>query len=237
MNPARAQELNLSPESISQQAYYALHGGLTNEFYRLPNIRQNTILVRFKEEDRRDAQDLESLHLTTPDGRQVPLKSVASVTKEFAPTAIEHDGLRRVVGVTGYYRNGQLPSMDLAMGLVAKAYGGDPNLGIQPVNFPPGYGMELRGDMTQMMDSFRRLLEWSGVGHHLHVPGSGDAVPRVPAATADDCIAAARAGRSFHGALARAPGVLDGLDTRHHRPDRDGHHDGRADDRPDHEIP
>ena len=48
------------------------------------------------------------------------------------------------------------------MGLVAKAYGGDPNLGIQPVNFPPGYGMELRGDMTQMTDSFRRLL--SGLG-------------------------------------------------------------------------
>jgi HAE1 family hydrophobic/amphiphilic exporter-1 len=52
--------------------------------------------------------------------------------------------------------------MDLAMGLVAKTYGGDPNLGIQPVNFPPGYGMELRGDMTQMTDSFRRLL--SGLG-------------------------------------------------------------------------
>ena len=158
VNPARAQELNLSPESISQQAYYALHGGLTNEFYRLPNIRQNTILVRYKEEDRRDAQDLESLHLTTPDGRQVPLKTVASVTKDFAPTAIEHDGLRRVVGVTGYYRKDLLPSMDLTMGLLAKAYGGDPNLGIQPVNFPPGYGMELRGDMTQMTDSFRRLL-------------------------------------------------------------------------------
>ena len=28
----------------------------------------------------------------------------------------------------------------------------------QAVNFPPGYGIEMRGDMTQMMDSFRRLL-------------------------------------------------------------------------------
>lgn len=26
------------------------------------------------------------------------------------------------------------------------------------VNFPPGYGLEARGDMTQMMDSFARLL-------------------------------------------------------------------------------
>ena len=158
VNPVRAQELNLSPESISQQAYYALRGGLTNEFYRLPNLRQNTILVRFKEEDRRSLQDLESLHITTPDGRQIPLKAVGTVTKDFAPTAIEHDGLRRVIGVTGYYRNGSLPSMDVATGLVSKTYGGDPNLGIKPVNFPPGYGMELRGDLTQMMDSFRRLM-------------------------------------------------------------------------------
>jgi HAE1 family hydrophobic/amphiphilic exporter-1 len=48
--------------------------------------------------------------------------------------------------------------MDVVMDLVAKSYGGDPKLGIQAVNFPPGYGMEMRGDMTQMMDSFRRLL-------------------------------------------------------------------------------
>jgi HAE1 family hydrophobic/amphiphilic exporter-1 len=158
VDPARAQQLGLSPESISQQAYYALRGGLTNEFYRLPNLRQATILVRYREEDRRNAGDLESLHLTTPDGRQVPLKSLATVTRESAPSAIEHDGLRRAVGVTGYYRHSTLPSMDVAMDLVAKSYGGDPRLGIQPVNFPPGYGMEFRGDMTQMMDSFRRML-------------------------------------------------------------------------------
>jgi HAE1 family hydrophobic/amphiphilic exporter-1 len=158
VNAARAQELNLSPESISEQAYYALRGGLTNEFYRLPNLRQNTILVRYSEGDRRNAQDLESLHLTTPDGRQVPLKSVAAITKESAPSAIEHDGLERVIGVTGYYRHGSLPSMDVAMDLVSKSYGGDPGLGIEAVNFPPGYGMAFRGDMTQMMDSFRRML-------------------------------------------------------------------------------
>ncbi|HEX4998987.1 MAG TPA: efflux RND transporter permease subunit [Terriglobia bacterium] len=162
VNPARAQELNLSPESISQQAYYALRGGLTSEFLRIPNVRQNTILVRYRPEDRSGPDDLESLHITTPDGRQVPLKSVATVEKTFSPTAIEHDGLRRVIGVTGYYRHGFLPSMDVAMELVAKAYGGDPALGIEAANFPPGYGMEMRGDLTQMMDSFRRLL--SGLG-------------------------------------------------------------------------
>jgi len=163
VDPTRAQEMGLSPESISQQAYYSLRGGLTNEFYRLPNLRQNTILVRYDDEDRRNAGDLESLYLTTPDGRQVPLSTVATVERRSAPTVIEHDGLRRVVGLTAYYRIGDLPSMDVAMNLVSNAYGGNREAGIQPINFPPGYGLEMRGDMTQMMDSFRRLFVGLGL--------------------------------------------------------------------------
>ena len=158
VDPQRAQEVGLSPESISQQAYYALRGGLTNEFYRLPNLRQNTILVRYDEDNRQSVQDLENLYVTTSSGTQIPLNSVATIERGEAPTAIEHDGLKRVMGVTGYYRIGNLPSMDVVMNLVAYSYGGNPKLGIKPINFPPGYGMEMRGDMTQMMDSFRRLV-------------------------------------------------------------------------------
>jgi len=165
INFQRAQEVGLSADEIAQQVYYATRGGLTNEFYRLPNLRQSTILLRYDAEDRRTKSDLESVYLTTPDGRQIPLNSVADIVPSSAPTAIEHDGLKRVIGVTGYYRIGDLPSMDVVMNLVANAYGGNEKLGIAPVNFPPGYGMEMRGDMTQMMDSFRRLL--TGLGFSL----------------------------------------------------------------------
>lgn len=150
VNLARAQEAGLSPEDISQQAYYALRGGLTNEFYRLPNIRQNTILVRYEQENRKNFVDLENMFITTKDGRQIPLKSVAEIKYRRAPTLIEHDGLRRVISILGYYRIGGPPSMDLSMDVQMKA--------MEKINFPPGYGIELRGDMTQMMDSFRRLL-------------------------------------------------------------------------------
>ncbi len=150
VNLQRAQEAGLSPEDISQQAYYAMRGGLTNEFYRLPNIRQNTILVRYDEEHRKNAQDLSNLFITAKDGRQVPLNSVADIELRRAPTLIEHDGLRRVVSLLGYYRIGGPPSMDLSMDVQMKA--------MEKINFPPGYGIEMRGDMTQMMDSFRRLL-------------------------------------------------------------------------------
>jgi len=158
VDPARAGQVGLSPDDIAQQAYYALRGGLTGEFWRLPNLRQDTILVRYRADERRTAQNLADMYVTTPDGNPVLLRSVARVVPRLSPTVIEHDGLRRVIGVTGYYRKEGLPSMDVVMNLVANAYGGNAKLGIRPVNFPPGYGIEMRGDMTQMMESFRRLM-------------------------------------------------------------------------------
>jgi HAE1 family hydrophobic/amphiphilic exporter-1 len=151
----RAQQLGLSSQDIADQAYYATKGGLTDAFYLLPNLRQATIQVRYRPQDR---TDLDGIYLTGAKGLSVPLKSVARIVPEATPTAIEHDNLRRVIGITGYYRPGNLPSMDVVMNLVSNAYGGNKNLAIAPVDFPPGYGMEMRGDMTQMMDSFRRLL-------------------------------------------------------------------------------
>ncbi|MHB2019320.1 MAG: efflux RND transporter permease subunit [Candidatus Xenobia bacterium] len=158
VNAARAQEVGLTPQAVADQAYYALRGGLTSEFFRLPDRRQDTILIRYDPADRATPEDLENLYLSTPDGKQVLLKQVASIERTLAPTVIEHDGLRRVVGVTGYYRKGHPPSMDVVMDLVANIYGGNRKLGIEPINFPDGYGLEMRGDMTQMMQSFQRLL-------------------------------------------------------------------------------
>ncbi len=150
--PERAAALGLSPEEISQQAYYSLRGGLTSQWYRLPNVRQDTILVRYEQDQRGTPADLENMYITGRDGKQVPLKSVANVRRESAPTLIERDGLRRVVSINGYYRKGpgDRPSMDVSMDLMMAA--------MSKVNFPPGYGLEARGDMTQMMDSFARLL-------------------------------------------------------------------------------
>jgi HAE1 family hydrophobic/amphiphilic exporter-1 len=150
VNEDRAQQLGLSVDDVSAQAYYALHGGFTNEFYRLPNLRQNVILVRYDEHDRRSAGDLSHTYVGAPDGRQVPLDAIATVERRATPTMIPHDALRRIITVLGFYRREGKPSMDLTMDVQMAA--------LSQLNFPPGYGIEARGDMTQMMDSFRRLL-------------------------------------------------------------------------------
>ncbi len=162
----RAQELGLTPADIADQAYYALKGGFTTEFLRLENKRQSTVLVRFEGEHRQSPEDIGLLPIVTPDGRQVPLKSVARVEYRETPTLIERDNFRRVVSVMGYYRKADYrppwksadephqpnrPSMDVAMDVMMRAQ--------MQLNWPPGYGIEVRGDMTQMMDSFRRLLQ------------------------------------------------------------------------------
>lgn len=150
VDPRRAQEIGLTPSQIADQAYYSITGALTNEYYRLPNIRQRTILVRYDESQRRGPQDLSLMTITSPDGKQVPLKSVAHLEYRDAPTVIGHDQMRRAITVMGYYRKGEPPSMDVGMDVMMKS--------MAKLNWPPGYTIEMRGDMTQMMDAFGRLL-------------------------------------------------------------------------------
>jgi HAE1 family hydrophobic/amphiphilic exporter-1 len=147
---ARAQEIGLSVEEVADQAYYALKGGLTNEYYRLDNRRLLTILLRYRGDQRRDVGDAHQVKIVGKGGEVVPLTSVARVEERPGATLIEHDNFRRVVTVLGYYRKGGPPSMELSMDLLMAAHG--------RLELPPGYGMELRGDMTQMEESFQRLL-------------------------------------------------------------------------------
>lgn len=154
VDPRRAAEVGLTPEEISNQAYFLLRGGYTNEFYRLENRRQATVLVRLQEEQRQvSGDDLHDLPIATPKGT-FPLGNLATFRRRLAPTLIEHDNMRRVVSVTGYYRMSGPYSMDLAMQVMMKS--------MMELNWPPGYGLEIRGDMTQMMDSFGRLLQGLG---------------------------------------------------------------------------
>jgi len=156
--------LGLTVSDVADQAYYALRGGFTNEFFHPENRRQSTVLVRYEQDERATPADLEQVTITTPDGKQVHLKSVAQVEYREAPTLIERDNFLRVVSVMGYYRKRDYrplrggekvvvnrPSMDVGMDVMMRAQ--------MQLNWPPGYGIEMRGDMTQMMDSFRRLLD------------------------------------------------------------------------------
>src|SRR5262249_41163457 len=101
VDPRRASELGLTVSEVADQAYYAMRGGFTNEFFRPENKRQSTVLVRYDPSDRSNTNDLEQMTITSPDGRQIPLKSLAKVEYHERPTLIERDNFRRVVSVMG----------------------------------------------------------------------------------------------------------------------------------------
>ena len=147
----RAKELGLNIKDIAEQARYALNGGYTRRYYNRPNLRQNSILVRYEEDDRATEQDLSSTYITTSDNRQVPLSTVAILQREEGPTLIERVNGKRVVYVNGYYRKDGPASMDLSMAIAMRAG--------SELNFPPGYGIDSMGDMTDMMIEFERLLQ------------------------------------------------------------------------------
>lgn len=147
----RAAELGLNIREVSQQAYYALNGGLTRRYYNRPNLRQNSILVRYDESDRATVEDLSETYITSRTGQQVPLNTVATLKRQQGPTLIEHVNGKRVVYVNGYYRKEEPASMDLSMAVAMQAG--------EQLDFPPGYGVDSMGDMTDMMIEFERLLK------------------------------------------------------------------------------
>ncbi len=147
----RAQELGLNVEAIATQARFALNGGLTQRSYNRPNLRQNSILIRYNEADRETTADLESIYLTTPNGEQIPLNTLVQLEYRQGPTLIEHINGKRVVYVNGYYRRNGPASMDLSMAVAMRA-------GAE-LEVPPGYGIDSMGDMTDMMIEFERLLK------------------------------------------------------------------------------
>jgi HAE1 family hydrophobic/amphiphilic exporter-1 len=147
----RVQELGLTVEDITEQTKYALSGGFTRKFYNRPNLRQNTILVRYEQRDRANFQDLASTYITTPNGQQIPLAMVANLERSEGPTLIERVNGRRVVYVNGFYRKSNPASMNLSMAVAMEA-------GAE-IEFPPGYGLDSMGDMTDMMIEFDRLLK------------------------------------------------------------------------------
>ncbi|GAC1306729.1 MAG: efflux RND transporter permease subunit [Vulcanimicrobiaceae bacterium] len=147
----RAAQLGLAPADVQQQAYYATHGGLTSEYLNPSNLRHDQILVRYDGSDRANGRDLGRVQIVGKNGQIVPLSALASIANASGPTLIEHEGLRRSVSILGYYRKGASSGemsldMQTVMGALAR------------VPFPQGYGIAMRGDMTEMMQSFDRLL-------------------------------------------------------------------------------
>jgi len=143
VDAAAAAELGLSETEVTEQALAALSIPLA-----LPD--GTPVMLAYPENQRRTSEDLAEITIVGPRG-SARLAQLARFAPAQVFSMLEHDGLRRCNSVTGAYRPGGPPSMQLSMDLVMASRTSLP--------FPSGYDIEQRGDMTQMMDSFGRLLK------------------------------------------------------------------------------
>ncbi len=146
---ARAQELGLAVPHIAMQAFYALQGGMTSEFFKPEEgYRHSRIVIRYKKDQRLTPEDLEQVLITTPNGRQIPLKEVARLVKRYGTDTVYKEDLQYAISVLGQYRQ-----LGLKLATAGVIMGSKTTL-----NLPKGYTVGPKGMMIEMMDNIDRLF-------------------------------------------------------------------------------
>ncbi|WP_447973849.1 efflux RND transporter permease subunit [Nitrospira sp. Kam-Ns4a] len=144
----RAKELGLAVPQVAMQAYYALNGGMTSEFFKPEEgYRHSRFLIRYKPEQRLTPEDLEQVMLKTADGRQVPLKEVAVLELKDGTDLVYKEDLQYAMSVLGQYRGIglKMATAGVIMGLKTS------------IPLPKGYTVQPKGLMLDMLDNLYRL--------------------------------------------------------------------------------
>ncbi len=140
-----AQQAGLLPGDIRRTAATLLQGLEVGNLFEDQRVFE--VVVLGTPELRQSLTTVENLLLVTPDGGQVRLGDVASVTIAPTPTVIERDASARVIDV--------LASID---GRSLDAVSADVSAAIAEIQFPLANHAELIGDYEEHRDAVRRLL-------------------------------------------------------------------------------
>ncbi len=141
---ARAHELGLTVPQIAMQAYYALNGGMTGQFFKpKEGYRHQRLLIRYRPDQRMTKEDLEQVKLQTPAGVQVPLKEVATVEEKPGTDTVYKERLQYAMSILAQYREVglKMATAGIVMGIKTT------------VPLPKGYTVEPKGVMLEMLDN------------------------------------------------------------------------------------
>ncbi|MFB3071541.1 MAG: efflux RND transporter permease subunit, partial [Nitrospirales bacterium] len=144
----RAKELGLDVPQIAKEAYYALNGGMTSEFFKPEEgFRHRRLLIRYKPDQRVTLEDLKQVKLKLPDGGQISLKDVATIELKNGTDLVYKEDLQYAMSVLGQYRGVglRMATAGLVMGIKTS------------VTLPKGYTVQPKGLMLDMMDNLYRL--------------------------------------------------------------------------------
>jgi multidrug efflux pump subunit AcrB len=140
-----ARTLGITEEDLGRQLRGAFYG---SEALRLQRERNEVkVMVRYPEKDRKSLWDLESMHIRTRDGGEVPLKTAAYVTEGKGFSEINRTDRKRVVNVTATVDSGQANADEIIKNLKMTV------LADLVANYP-GLTYDLEGEAKESRESF-----------------------------------------------------------------------------------
>jgi CzcA family heavy metal efflux pump len=143
---AKAGILGISAADISNTVNTCINGTVASLYTDPQNGNQYNILVRLGEDFRSNIDDIKNLVLTTQNGQQVLLGSVADIEKATSPVQIDRKQQQRIVDVTANVTGRDLGSV--AADIQAK---------LDKLIVPPGFELRLSGNVEQQKQTFRDL--------------------------------------------------------------------------------
>ncbi len=145
VDTARAADLGLSRADIADTVETYELGDVATKYRDMGD--EFDVRVQLREQDRRNASQLESMPVLTPSGGSVPLGSVAHFDDEKGPTAIAREGQERLQQVLGSISG--RPLGDIVKDLRKK---------LDRIAVPEGFALHIAGEQEEQQKTFGGLL-------------------------------------------------------------------------------
>lgn len=141
----KAADLRLNVAQVGSTLRTLINGTSASKFRQ--GDQEFDILVRLREQDRRNPQDVVLLPLVAPGGVQVPLSSVAKLVPGSGPAAIDRKNRERIISVGG--NSGNSAQGDIASEVDTR---------LKAMNLPPEVSYTFGGQTQMMTESFNSLF-------------------------------------------------------------------------------
>lgn len=140
-----AQRYGLKPGDVRRAAATLVSGEEVGDVYR--GGKAYDVQVWSPKDIRSDVSSIRALPIDTPSGERITLETVADVSLQPTPNVIERDDNSRRIDIEANVEEGKLASVVATM-----------EAGLEQVDLPPGYHVEVIGEFNERQAATQRLL-------------------------------------------------------------------------------
>ncbi|MEO7216429.1 efflux RND transporter permease subunit [Mucilaginibacter sp.] len=143
---AKLAQYNLTPAALQTQVQSALEGNVIGNLFE--REQQSPIRMVYPGSRMQNVTGIKNLNVFLPDGRLIPITSLANVELHPGDAEVERENLQAMGVISGRLENSDLGTVIPAIqkGVADK------------VNLPPGYHVEYGGAYAEQQQSFKELL-------------------------------------------------------------------------------